>query len=69
MNHEHFHELLETFADYPDSKALKISLGALREACARESELRAALQGVMDALGGECFDWGPACAAIAKASS
>lgn len=30
-------------------------------------DLLAALQSAMDALGGECFDWGPARAAIAKA--
>lgn len=30
-------------------------------------DLLEALQGAMDALGSECFDWGPARAAIAKA--
>jgi len=31
-------------------------------------DLLAALRGIVDALGGECFDWGPARAAIAKAT-
>lgn len=39
-----------------------------RELAAQRAELLAALQGVMDAPEGECFDWSRARAAIARAA-